>query len=40
MGAVILFALLDWFISGRKRFQVPVKLHVLEDEDGRSEASS
>ena len=40
MCAVILFALLDWVISGRKRFQVPVKLHVLEDEDGRSEGSS
>jgi choline transport protein len=24
MGFVILFALADWFISGRKRFQVPV----------------
>ncbi len=24
MGAVIIFALLDWVIGGRKRFQVPV----------------
>lgn len=24
MGFVILFALADWFISGKKRFQVPV----------------
>ncbi len=37
MGAVIIFAIMDWIISGRKRFQVPVKLRVLGDEDGRSE---
>jgi hypothetical protein len=24
MGAVILFALVDWFIWGRKRFSVPI----------------
>jgi choline transport protein len=25
LGVIIIAALLDWFISGRKRFQVPVK---------------
>jgi amino acid transporter len=41
MGAVILFALMDWVVSGRKRFQVPVKLHLLgEDEEETSERSS
>ena len=24
MGFVIIFAILDWFVNGRKRFQVPV----------------
>jgi choline transport protein len=27
IGAVILGALIDWIISGRKRFQVPVARH-------------
>jgi len=30
MGFVILFALADWFISGRKRFQVPVNPESME----------
>ncbi|KIW99848.1 uncharacterized protein Z518_10776 [Rhinocladiella mackenziei CBS 650.93] len=38
MGAVILFALLDWFLGGKKRFDVPVNIHYGED-DGRSESS-
>lgn len=30
MGAVILFALVDWFIWGRKRFGVPVEIEHVE----------
>lgn len=34
MGAVIIFALLDWVIGGRKRFQVPVDVRARTiDED-------
>src|SRR5271170_4669914 len=39
MGFVILFALADWFISGRKRFQVPVKVVSMEMEE-QSDTSS
>jgi hypothetical protein len=32
--AVILFALLDWFTTGRKRFVVPTgEIVILEDDD-------
>ncbi|KAF2673819.1 amino acid transporter [Microthyrium microscopicum] len=30
-GAIVLGALLDWFISGRKRFQIPVARRIAED---------
>jgi choline transport protein len=33
MGVVIIFALLDWMVSGRKRFQVPVDRVTMEVED-------
>ncbi len=29
LGAVIIFALCDWFITGKKRFQVPTSRHDL-----------
>ena len=28
LGVVIIFAILDWFTTGRKRFQVPTDIHV------------
>ena len=37
MGFVILFALADWFVSGKKRFQVPV--HPVSMELEQSESS-
>jgi len=33
VGAVILFAILDWFISGRKRFKGPIERAEIEKED-------
>ena len=33
IGFVILFAILDWFISGRKRFKGPIERAEIEKED-------
>jgi choline transport protein len=30
MGAVILIALFDWFVYGRKRFRVPIEIEHVE----------
>ena len=33
MGAVIVWALVDWFVSGRKRWKAPIERKHLEEEE-------